>query len=71
MLSRSRYNRDGHAWTSMSDRQLGRLWGGGSCFWEGVRKKGGSDEPPEPHLVTGLNYHCHPDRHRQTHWKLY
>ena len=23
-------------------------------FWRGVRKKGGSDEPPEPPLVTGL-----------------
>ena len=21
---------------------------GGSYFWKGVRKKGGSDEPPEP-----------------------
>ena len=32
-------------------------WGegrGGSYFLEGVREKGGSDEPPEPPLVTGL-----------------
>ena len=45
--SRSRYSGDGHAWNSMSDMQFGNLWGG-SYFWKGVRKKGGSDEPPEP-----------------------
>ena len=28
--------------------------GGVRNFWRGVRKKGGSDEPPEPPLVTGL-----------------
>ena len=27
----------------------------GSYFWKGFREKGGSDEPPEPPLVTGLN----------------
>ena len=27
--------------------------GGGRIFWRGVRKNGGSDEPPNP-LVTGL-----------------
>ena len=57
MLSRSRYSGDGHAWNSMSDirvdMQLGSLWGGGSYFWKGVHKKGGSDEPP---LVTGLDH---------------
>ena len=53
MLSRGRYSGDGHAWNSMSDMQMGGLWGG-SYFWKGVRKKGGSDEPPEPPLVTGL-----------------
>ena len=26
----------------------GKFVGGGSYFWKGVRKKGGSDEPPEP-----------------------
>ena len=51
--SRTRHSGDGHAWNSMSHMQLGRLWGG-SYFWEGVRKKGGSDEPPEHPLVTGL-----------------
>ena len=29
-------------------------WGGGSDFQGGVRTKGGSYEPPEPPLVTGL-----------------
>ena len=48
MLSRSRYSRDGHAWNSMSDMQLGSLWVGVRIFGRGVRKKGGSDEPPEP-----------------------
>ena len=47
MLSRSRYSGDGYAWNSMSDMQLGSLWGG-RIFGRGVRKKGGSDEPPEP-----------------------
>ena len=28
--------------------------GGGSHYLEGVREKGGSSEPPEPPLVTGL-----------------
>ena len=46
--SRTRHSGDGHAWNSMSHMQLGRLWGGGSYFWEGVRKNGGSDEPPDP-----------------------
>ena len=53
MLSRSRYSGDGHAWNSMSHMQLGSLWGV-RIFGRGVRKKGGSDEPPEPPLVTGL-----------------
>ena len=29
-------------------------WGGVRIFWRGVREKGGSDEPTEPPLVTGL-----------------
>ena len=48
MLSQSRYSGDGHAWNSVSDIQLGSLWGGVRIFGRGVRKKGGSDEPPEP-----------------------
>ena len=28
--------------------------GGFVFFWRGVREKGGSSEPPEPPLVTGL-----------------
>ena len=55
-LSRIRYRGDGHAWNwnSMSDMQFGSLWGV-RIFGRGVRKKGGSDEPPEPPpLVTGL-----------------
>ena len=28
--------------------------GGVRNLWRGVREKGGSDEPPEPPLVTGL-----------------
>ena len=52
MLYQSRHSSDGHAWNSMSDMQLGSLWGEGvRIFGRGVRKKGGSDEPP---LVTGL-----------------
>ena len=46
--SRTRHSGDGHAWNSMSHMQLGRLWGGVRIFGRGVRKKGGSDEPPEP-----------------------
>ena len=55
MLSRSSSG-DGHVWNSTSDIQLGSLWGGGggSYLWKRVRKKRGSDEPPEPPLVTGL-----------------
>ena len=30
--------------------------GGGRIFWRGVREKGGSSEPPEPPLVTGLSH---------------
>ena len=45
MLSRSRYSGDGHAWNLMSDMFV---WGGVRIFGRGVRKKGGSDEPPEP-----------------------
>ena len=31
-------------------------WGGGvRIFWRGVREQGGSSEPPEPPLVTGLD----------------
>ena len=48
MLSRSRYSGDGHALNSMSDMQLGSWGGGVRIFGRGVRKKGGSDEPPEP-----------------------
>ena len=29
--------------------------GGVRIFWRGVREKGGSSEPPEPPLVTGLS----------------
>ena len=41
----------------MSEMLSKRLrWGGGGAriFWRGVREKGGSSEPPEPPLVTGL-----------------
>ena len=42
MLSRSRYSGDGHAWNSMSDMQLGSLWGG-------FAKGGGvRTNPPNP-----------------------
>ena len=47
MLSRSRYSGGGHAWNSIADMQLGSLLGGGvRILGMGVRKKGGSDEPP-------------------------
>ena len=49
MLSRSRYSRDGHAWNSMSDMQLGSLLGGGvRMFGRGVRKKGVRTNPSNP-----------------------
>ena len=49
MLSRSRYSGDGHAWKSMSDMQMGGLWGGGgSYFWKGGSQKGGFGRTP-PH----------------------
>ena len=32
---------------------VGKFEVGGRIFWRGVREKGGSDEPPEPPLVTG------------------
>ena len=39
----------------MSDMLSKRLrWGVVRIFWRGVREKGGSSEPPEPPLVTGL-----------------
>ena len=50
--SRTRHSGDGHAWNSMSHMQLGRLWGV-RIFGRGVRKKGGSDEPPEPRPLPG------------------
>ena len=39
---------------------LGSLWGGVRIFGRGVRKKGVSDESPDPPLVTGLSsvYSC-------------
>ena len=33
---------------------VGKFERGGCIFGRGVREKGGSDEPPEPPLVTGL-----------------
>ena len=53
MLSRSRYSEDGHAWNLMSDMHLGSLWAWGRVriLGRGVRKKGGSDEPPNPPLL--------------------
>ena len=53
MLSESRYSGEGHAWNSMSDMQLGSLWGGW-YFWKGGSQKGGFGRTPEPSLVTGL-----------------
>ena len=54
MMSRSRYSGDGHAWNSMSDMQLGSLWGG-FVFLEGGSQKGGFGRTPRtPPLVTGL-----------------
>ena len=44
----------GHDWNPMPDMELER-WGGVRIFGTGVREKGGSDEPPEPPLVTGLH----------------
>ena len=50
MLSRSRYSGDAR----------GKFVGeGGSYFWKGVRKKGGSDEPPEPPPGYGPGHYCH------------
>ena len=34
---------------------VGKFVGGGSYFWKGVRKKGGSDEPPEPPWLWAWN----------------
>ena len=48
--------RNGHVWNPMPDMELESLSGGGvRIFGRGVREKGGSDEPPEPPLVTGLH----------------
>ena len=65
MLNRRNYTRNGHVWNPMPDMELESLSGGGvRIFGRGVREKGGSDEPPEPPLVTGLhifwvvNYTC-------------
>ena len=48
MLSRSRYSGDGHASNSMSDMQLGSLWGGGRIFGRGFAKRGVRTNPPNP-----------------------
>ena len=40
----------------MSDMQFWKLVGGGSYFWKGVRKKGGSDEPPNPPWLRACAY---------------
>ena len=34
--------------------EMFEVGGGVRFFWRGVREKGGSSEPPEPPLVTGL-----------------
>ena len=50
----------GPTWNTMAGILLERLRSGGGegagvrNFWRGVREKGGSSEPPEPPLVTGL-----------------
>ena len=55
VLNRRNYTRNGHVWNPMPDMELESLSGGGvRIFGRGVREKGGSDEPPEPPLVTGL-----------------
>ena len=47
MLNRRNYTRNGHNWHPMPDMEFESLRGGGSYFGRGVRKKGGSDEPPD------------------------
>ena len=54
MLNRKNYTRNGHDWNPMPDMELESLRGV-RIFGRGVREKGGSDEPPEPPLVTGLD----------------
>ena len=57
VLNRRNYTRNGHVWNPMPDMELESLSGGGvRIFGRGVREKGGSDEPPEPPLVTGLSF---------------
>ena len=58
VLNRRNYTRNGHVWNPMPDMELESLSGGGGVhiFGRGVREKGGSDEPPEPPLVTGMHW---------------
>ena len=52
MLNRTNYTRNGHDWNPMPDMELESGGGGGGrIFGRGVREKGGSDEPPEPHWL--------------------
>ena len=52
--NRRNYTRNGHEWNPMPGMELESLRGGVRIFGRGVREKGGSDEPLEPPLVTGL-----------------